>query len=258
MMQEAVVVGLGQMGAVFAHGLLRIGQSVHPVNRGSCLSELASRWEDDEAAKPSVVVLSVSEDALDDVLSSIPAAVQDRLVLLQNELLPHRWKRHQLSPTVAVVWFEKKSNTGLRQIVPTKVFGAQAGVVKKVLCSIGIEVIAQESHDGLVGALVAKNLYILTSNIAGIMVEGTVSGLLHAHRTLAEDVAAEVLALQQRRCTEALDAALALECMWEAFERDPEHRCRGRSAPERLRRALEQGAQLGVELPVLTRISQCL
>ena len=42
-MNVVVIIGLGQLGRVFAGGLLRVGCSVVPVNRGDDMAALAQR-----------------------------------------------------------------------------------------------------------------------------------------------------------------------------------------------------------------------
>ena len=46
------------------------------------------------------------------------------------------------------------------------------------------------------------------------------------------------------------------DAMVTAFEGDPAHKCMGRSAPARLKRALEHAAAHGLETPALKRIAQ--
>lgn len=249
MVQPVVTVGLGQMGGTFAHGLLRAGRTVIPVTRAMTMDEVAA-----EVPEPELVLVAVAEDALDRVLAGVPAAWRDRLALLQNELLPADWEKHGLAdPTVAIVWFEKKKTTPIHVILPTRVAGPHARLLVDALSALEIaaEVIAP---DALVFELVRKNLYILTSNIAGLEVGGTTGELWKEHRALATDVANEVLALQAWRAGRTLDSKALLDALAEALEADPQHKCTGRSAPARLERALAQAAQAGLTLPTLQRI----
>ena len=245
-----VIVGLGQMGGVFAHGLLRAGRVVHPVTRAMTMDAVAR-----ELSAPALVLIAVAEDALDGVLASVPDAWRDRLALLQNELLPCDWERHGIDdPTIAIVWFEKKKTTPIHVVVPTVVAGPRAGVLLDALRDLEIPARAIE-REALLFELARKNLYILTSNIAGLEVGGTVSELWSQHRALAFDVAGEVLALEAWRAGEALPREALIAAMVEAFEGDPQHRCTGRSAPARLKRALAHAAQAGIAVPTLERIA---
>lgn len=250
MSQSIVIVGLGQMGGTFAHGFLRGGRTVHPVTRAMSMEQVAA-----EASAPSLALIAVAEDALDGVLATAPAAWRDRLALLQNELLPGEWERHGIAdPTIAIVWFEKKKTTPIHVVVPTLVCGPRAGVVLDALDALEIPARAIE-RDALLFELVRKNLYILTSNIAGLEVGGTVGELWKQHRALASDVASEIVALQAARAGQPLDHGALVDAMVEAFEGDPEHRCTGRSAPARLGRALAQAERAGLALPTLARIA---
>lgn len=249
-MSHVVVVGLGQMGGTFAHGFLRTGHTVHPVTRGMVMREVAT-----EARAPALVLVATGEAVLDGVLASVPAEWRDRLALLQNELLPCDWERHGIpDPTVAIVWFEKKKETPIHVVLPTLVAGPRASVVVGALEALDVPCRTIDASE-LLFELARKNLYILTTNIAGLEVGGTVSELWSAHRALATDVASEVLAIQSWRARTALPREKLMAGMVEAFEGDPNHRTTGRSAPARLRRALEHAKQAGIAVPTLERIA---
>jgi hypothetical protein len=250
MREPIVVVGLGQMGGTFAHGWLRGGHSIHPVTRAMDPLAVAA-----EVPAPALVLVATGEAELDPVLAGMPAPWRDRLVLLQNELLPEDWERHGISePTVAIVWFEKKKVTAVRPILPTRVCGPRAELVRSSLRALDIPAQSIEP-DELLFELVRKNLYILTSNIAGLEVGGTVGELAAQHRALAADVAAEVVAVQAWRARRALPFDALFAAMLEAFDADPGHTCTGRSAPARLRRALDHADQAGLSVPTLSRIA---
>jgi len=104
MKKPVVLIGAGEMGGVFARGLLRLGHPVYPLTRAMDMHKTAKDILDPEA-----VIVAVAESDIHPVLSDIPEAWRDRLVLLQNELLPRDWQKHHLhNPTVISVWFEKK------------------------------------------------------------------------------------------------------------------------------------------------------
>ena len=56
MAKSVVVVGLGEMGSVFARGFLRLGYTVHPVTRNREMQVVA-----DEVANPELVLIAVGE-----------------------------------------------------------------------------------------------------------------------------------------------------------------------------------------------------
>jgi 3-hydroxyisobutyrate dehydrogenase-like beta-hydroxyacid dehydrogenase len=66
-MNEVVVIGLGQLGRVFAGGLLRAGCTVVPVNRGDDMAMLAQAHP-----SPELVLVAVAENDLHTVLASLP------------------------------------------------------------------------------------------------------------------------------------------------------------------------------------------
>ena len=244
------IVGIGQMGGVFARGFLRLGRPVVPIVRGVSPGSLLGRPD-----HPELVLVAVAEGDLHPVLAGLPAPWRDRAGLLQNELLPRDWEAHRISdPTVAVVWFEKKAGRPITEIVPTPVFGPAAGLVADALATLGLAT-ARPPRERLVFELVRKNLYILTANIAGLDTGGAVGELWERHRTLAAAVAADVLAVQSRLAGVPLPEDELLAALGADFAADPGHGATGRSAPVRLRRALDLAASHGVETPALAAIA---
>jgi hypothetical protein len=250
MKKPVVIVGLGEMGDLFARGFLKLGHPVYPVLRGSDPAELAR-----EVPAPELVLVAVGEDDLHPVLKGLPDSWRGRLALLQNELLPRDWERHGISdPTVIVVWFDKKKGRPFVAVLPTPVAGPSAGLVVRALQAI--EVPAWEvPREDLLYELARKNLYILTVNIAGIRAGGTVSQLWANHRELAEAVFGEALAVQEWLAGTPLPRERLLAGLLEGFEGDPDHICTGRSAPRRLQRALDFAKAAGIDTPVLQEIA---
>ena len=245
------LIGVGEMGAVFSHALLRTGHPVFPALRSTPAADAYERNPD-----PALALVTVGEDDLHSVLDDVPEAWRSRIGLIQNELLPRDWIRHGIeSPTVAVVWFEKKPGRATRVIIPTPIAGPYAGMLVDALTSIGIaaEVISDEM---LIDALVAKNLYILTANIAGLRTGGTVAELWDDHHPLATSVASEVLDIQDWLVGHPVDRERATAGMVEAFRGDPDHGTTGRSAPRRLERAIRHARKAGISTPVLIEIGR--
>ncbi len=250
MKNAVVVVGMGEMGSVFARGFLRAGHPVYPVVRGMEMAALAS-----EMPRPELVVIAVAETDLHPVLQQMPAAWGDRLVLLQNELLPADWQQYDLEPTVISVWFEKKKGMDSKVIIPSPVYGPHAGQVAEALAGIDIASRVLPDSEALLFELVLKNVYILTTNIAGLKIGGNVGELWQNHRELATAVAKEVIELQQVLTGQRFDAAALIDAMVQAFNGDLQHQCMGRSAPARLARALQLAEKNGVQLVTLKEIS---
>jgi len=250
MKNPVVVIGIGEMGSVFARGFLRLGHPVYPVVRGVEMVEVANR-----VAETELVVIAVAEKDIQDVLQAVPDSWRDRLVLLQNELLPNDWIMHDLDPTVISVWFEKNKGMDSKVIIPSPVFGKHAQQVADALSSIDIATSVLGSTEDLLFELVLKNVYILTTNISGLETGGTVGELWSDHWEVATQVANEIIQLQQKLIGQSLDAEQLIEGMVNAFNGDTEHGCMGRSAPARLERALMLADEHGLDLPRLKQIA---
>lgn len=252
MPSPVIVVGMGELGGVFARGLLRAGHPVFPVTRRVTLSVRA-----EEGLDPELVLITVGEADLAPVLEDAPAQYRGRLGLVQNELLPRDWLAHGLAtPTVAVVWFEKKPGRPVNVVLPTVLHGPGAALLEEGLGKLDIPTRRATDEDALLTALVEKNLYILTTNLAGLRSGGTAQQLWRDHRALAEDVAGEVLDIQDF----LTERKLSREPLMQAFERavmaDPAHQCTGRSAPIRLARAIGHADRAGLAVPTLRAIAR--
>lgn len=246
-MKTTVIIGLGQLGRVFAGGLLRTGHQLVPVNRGDSLQEAAA-----EHPAPELVLVAVAEPDLHPVLASLPAAWKSRAGLMQNELLPRDWAAHGIvDPTVVCVWFEKKKGTDAKPLIASPVAGPKAELLVKALAAIDLPARAIDDAEELLYELVRKNLYILTTNIAGLRTGGTVGELWQKHEAFAREVANEVMDIQDWLTGVTHDRDRLIAGMLEAFAGDPAHQCMGRSAPERLARALRHADAAGVKVPTM-------
>lgn len=251
MESPVILIGIGEMGSVFARGLLRSGHPVYPVTRHTDLAETAQ-----QLPAPEMVLVAVAEIDLHAVLEQIPAAWFPRIALLQNELLPGDWQQYGFTqPTVVSVWFEKKQGQDVKVLLPSPVFGPQAGLLRQCLDSLDIPVRILADADELLFELVLKNVYIVTTNCAGLVTGGTVSELWSRHRELAEAVAREVIQIQEFLTGRELPADRLIAGMLEAFAGDPDHGCMGRSATARLARALQQADAAGLAVPRLREIA---
>lgn len=243
-----IVIGIGEMGSVFARGFLRRGYPVFPVTREQELSVCAAT-----CPEPVLVLVAVAEADLQAVLDQIPVPWEDRLCLLQNELLPRDWSAFD-HPTVISVWFEKKKGMDSKPILPSPVYGPQAELVAKALASLDLPCRVLDTPEQLLFELVLKNLFILTTNLCGLEVGGTLGQLWSNHQDLALRVANEVIDLQQALTGKDFDREALVQGMVAAFEGDPDHPCTGRSAAARLARALEQATAHNLDLPSLREL----
>ncbi|MBI1424578.1 MAG: hypothetical protein GC149_14120 [Gammaproteobacteria bacterium] len=250
MKNPVVLVGVGEMGGVFARGILRVGHPVIPVTRGSNLPEIVAAYP-----TPQLVLVSVAENDLHTTLAQLPAPWRDRVGLLQNELLPRDWEQHQLpQPTVISVWFEKKKGQDAKVLIPSPVFGPQAGLLVAALAALDIPAVTLNTADDLCYELVRKNVYILTTNISGLVTGGNVSELWQQHQELARQVANEVIDIQEWLTNRTFDRERLIAGMVEGMEGDPAHMCMGRSAPGRLQRALRYADEAKLPVPALRDI----
>ncbi len=249
MQKPIILVGIGEMGAVFARGFLRLGHPVFPVTRATDMADVAAT-----ATNPEAVLVAVGEKDLQNILGELPAAWADHLILLQNELLPADYVNFP-NATVISVWFEKKKGQEAKVIIPSPAHGPKAALLQQALASIDIPVEQLESDKELLFELVVKNLYIITSNIAGIKAGGSVGELWQKHRKLAETVANDVIDLQEALTGESFDRDALIQSMVAAFDADPAHQCMGRSAPARLQRALDHADEHQLEVPTLAEIA---
>lgn len=247
MKKPIVIIGIGEMGGVFARGFLRSGHPVFPVTRNMALEKVA-----EELTDPELVLLAVAEKDLHGGLETLPSAWHSKLVLLQNELLPGDWQQYSYTdPTIISVWFEKKKGQDAKVLIPSPAYGPHAELLKTALGNIDIPVRVLNDESELLFELVRKNVYILTTNIAGLKTGGTVSELWSQHRDLANNVATEVIQIQEKLTGVKLEPDHLIAGMTEAFEGDPDHKCMGRSAPARLQRALQLASKHQLTLPVL-------
>jgi len=250
MQEPVIVIGTGEMGGVFTRGLLRLGHPIFPVNRHTNLEKICKA-----VPEPRLVLVAVGENDLHSTLENIPKEWYSQLGLLQNELLPGDWKQHEISnPTVISVWFEKKKGQDFKVLVPSPIYGPQAALLEKALATLEIPSWELDSEAELEYELVRKNVYILTTNIAGLVIGGTVDDLWFKHEDLARQIANEVMDIQAWLVGHHLERERLIEGMVEGIKGDLQHKCMGRSAPIRLARAIQHADQAGLKVPKLREI----
>jgi len=248
---EVVVIGLGQLGRVFAGGLLRAGRTVVPVNRGDDMTALSRHYP-----APELVLVAVAENDLHSVLANLPETWKSRVALIQNELLPRDWEQYRYTdPTVISVWFEKKKGTDARPLIASPAAGPGAALLCQALAAIDLPCREVALGDELLFELVRKNVYILTTNIAGLKTGGSVSHLWAQHQAFARKVANEVMDIQDALTGSRFNRDALIAGMLEAFDGDPDHGCTGRSAPARLARALRHADVFGLGVPTLRALA---
>ena len=251
MSEPVVIIGIGEIGGVLARGILKSGHPVFPVTRDMKLHD-----EVKKIPNPRAVILAVSEDDIHTMLNEIPPEWRDKLVLLQNELLPQDWLSENISePTVLVVWFEKKPGQDSRIIIPSPVFGPNSELIQNALEAVNIPSKQLLHEDELLYELVRKNLYILTTNIAGLITGGMVRDLVSKHYDFTMKVAGDVLDIQDFLTDKKNNRDILFQGLQEAFDADLDHKCVGRTAPKRLVRQLHHAKKASIQAPVLQKIA---
>ncbi len=249
-----VIVGIGELGGELARGFLKCGRPVYPVLRGTDPAEVARNLPE-----PELVAVAVAEEDLPPTLEQLPPIWRDRVVLVQNELTPRLWQRHGIErPTVAVVWFEKKPDRPLVDILDTPVYGPKAAQVTAALERLGVKTRILESEEALLFELAQKSLYILTLNCAALVIDGTAAEIWYEHPSFAQAVAEELLTLLERRFKRSLPRRALIEGMVAGIDDCPGRPARGRRARERLARCLAEAREAGISVPTLERIGERL
>jgi ketopantoate reductase len=245
------VLGIGELGSVFARAFLKNNHPVYPITRETNASALANQID------PEFILICTGEADLQDALETIPSQWKDRVVMMQNELLPRDWESHNFTdPTVISVWFEKKKGIDSKVLISSPAYGPKAQILSDSLALIDIPAHALTNEDALLFELVLKNLYILTTNIAGMAIEpgANVDDLRNNHLPLMREVLKDVLKLQTQLTGKEFNEGQLEQGMIKAFEGDLEHGCMGRSAPARLDRALQLAKELDLVMPTLEKI----
>ncbi|MBT7127938.1 MAG: hypothetical protein HN946_04675 [Candidatus Thioglobus sp.] len=251
MKKPIVVLGIGELGSVFARAFLKNNYPVYPITKETDINELAHNID------PELILICTGEADLQNALKDIPDKWKNRVAMMQNELLPRDWEDHGfINPTVISVWFEKKKGMDSKVLISSPVFGKKSHILAESLALIDIPAHVLNSEDALLFELVLKNLYILTTNIAGLAIEpgANVDSLRRNHLQLMRDVSSDVLILQSALTGQVFDQTDLEQGMIEAFEGDLKHGCMGRSAPARLERALQLARELDLTMPTLEKI----
>lgn len=250
MKSPIIIIGIGELAGVFARGFLRNGHPVYPMTR-----QMDMATEAINLPEPELVLVAVQESELHAVLEKIPAIWQDKICLVQNELLPRDWQIHGLeNPTVTVVWFEKKKQIEVTNILYSPSFGPHAHALSMALKAVEIPAPVLQKEEDLLYELVRKSIYILTVNIAGLVENYQVIELWEKHQQLAEQIAQEVIAVQETLVGEKLDYDKMIQGMVEGIKDCPNRHCLGRRALSRLERTLENASKANLATPKLQQI----
>jgi hypothetical protein len=253
MNQPVVIIGMGELGGVFAKSFLRNGCPVYPVVRSMNMSE-----EAEIMPNPQLVLVAVAEKDFQSVMANIPSQWKNRIGLLQNELLPRDWMSHDIeNPTVLSVWFEKKKNMDYKVLIPSRLYGPKAELIAESLSGIQIPCMVLNGEDDLLYELVRKNVFVFTINIAGLALEdgATTYTLWTKHNKLALKIANEVIDVQEWLTGASFRRQRLIDGFEEGIRGDPDHNCMGRAARERLVRIIAAADAADLKIPGIRSIN---
>jgi ketopantoate reductase len=254
MRKPAVIIGIGQIGTVFAKGFLRLGYPVFPVLRGSSLSTCAN-----EVTDPVTTLIAVREEDLHIVLEQLPLAWANSVVLVQNDLLPRDWEKHKIgSPTVVSVWFEKREGVAPTPYFPSPIFGPQDTLIRDVFRAVDLPQSIMSNYEAMVTELVRKNLYIISKNIVGLVAEGTVGEVWEQDQDVFFRVIEDVFNIQAALVEIVLDKERLLKQVADDIEALPDKGTAGGSAKARLTRMLQAADSVGINASALAEIQNAI
>jgi hypothetical protein len=249
-MRDLAIIGLGELGQLFGAAALRAGIRVTPVTRGMSSAE---RLRELEHHTP--VLVAVGEADLEAVLEQLPSERKGSLILLQNELFPAQWERHDSSPTVLVPWMLKKKGQPLLVARSTPVFGQYSELVRELHRAAGLSAETLPTRAALLTAIVEKYAFILTVNALGLLRDTTLGVWLVADPALIAELSREAAQLGGRLCGAEQDESAVAEVVAKGMHALSGMRARGRTAQERVDRALGLASQFGLSAPALRRAS---
>jgi hypothetical protein len=245
-----VIIGMGQLGNVFAGAFLSVGFPVYPILRGMRIDIAAN-----EIPNLRFILVAVAEKDLEEVLTQIPTQWSDKVCLIQNELLPYVWKSHYIrDPTVISVWFEKKKGKTLAVLLPSPIYGPQAAFIANALERSDIPCTLLANENQLLFELVTKNVFVFTINIYGLKMDGTVADAWQKHGPMTRRIAKEIIQLQEQITGVTFSHEIIFDKIHAAIKNAPDHKCRGRSAEGRLKRVMILAQDLKVDIPEIQNI----
>ncbi|NYT52535.1 MAG: hypothetical protein H0A74_03055 [Candidatus Vesicomyosocius endoextente] len=252
MKKPIIVLGIGELGSIFSRAFLKNNYPVYPITRQTNINELSN------TINPELVLVCTAEGDLQNALLSTPDKWKDRITMIQNELLPRDWQTHNfVDPTVISVWFEKKKGIDTKVLISSPTYGKKAKILVDSLSLINIPSHILNSEEELLFELVLKNLYILTTNIVGLVIESdaNINDLRNKHSSLMRNVSNDIIALQSKLTGQTFDEKKLEQGMIKIFESDLEHSCMGRFALTRLKRTLELAKAFNLSVPALKKIA---
>jgi len=247
-MRDFIVYGLGELGRLYGSAALRAGLRVTPVTRALDPADVFSHVPGETP-----ILVAVGEDALDDVLSALGPRGNDA-ILLQNELFPSSYQKHEVTPTVMVPWVLKKRGVATSVARPTPVFGRHADLVCELHQALDLPVTKLREEAALHQALIEKYAFIITINALGLLRDRTLGMWLQEDPIRVHAIGLEAAQLGAILCEQQdVDLAKCARVVVEGMRALGTTGARGRTAGSRIARALAHGKRIGIALPELSR-----
>ncbi|MFT3928095.1 MAG: hypothetical protein QM778_36540 [Myxococcales bacterium] len=258
-MHDLIVMGIGELGQLYATAALKRGMRVIPVTR---------------AARPEValqgipldtpLLVAVGEADLEPALESLPKPRLDSIILLQNELFPSLWQRFSERATVMVPWLLKKKGEPLLVARSTPVYGQFAELAQALHESLGFAVDRLPDMAALEQAIVDKYAFILSVNALGLMRDIRLGEWLKDGPQEVQVLAREAAVLGSRLVSEGarspsnqpIDLNQTVAQVHAGMLHMAGMRAKGRTAPDRVRRALEHAGRFRLNTPALLQASR--
>jgi hypothetical protein len=244
-MDEMIVLGVGELGRLFAGAALAEGLHVTPITRGVTPAHvLAGR-------PPHVPILvAVGEDALERALDSLPAARRDDAVLVQNELWPSVWQSRGFRPSLMLPWVLQKPGLPRTVVGTTPVFGAHAAMLGALCARLSLPCVGITERE-VPQALADKYTFILVINALGCWRDELLGRFLTDAQPQIAALCQEASALSAALLDAPLDPVRSHRLTLDAMEAMASMRARGRTASLRVDRALGHAATHGLNVPAL-------
>lgn len=246
-----IVVGLGELGSWFAHGLLRAGHPVIPVTRSMSFSQ-----EQRGRAPGTPLLVAVPEAQLPAVLAQVEPDRRGDVMLVQNatfrgDALLQGWP----DVTWAMVWTLRKK--GMPQLVgqPTVLWGPHAETLRDAQQQVGMPTLVAGSSLELDQWLATKFAFILTISAMSLAGATTLGDAMDRHSDAVEAWIMEGLALASVRLDDLLPVEPARQRIREGLHNMRAMPTGGRAAAGRIVAALELAGAHGIDAPALRRLA---
>lgn len=247
--QTLLLLGVGQLGRLYAGGALRSGACVVPILRDTDVAPVLCAYPEGTP-----VLCAVGESDLDDAVARFPIDRRADLVFVQNELLPDDLERlGARGATLAVVWTLQKPGMPTLVARATGVGGRHAAAVLawhralELPCTLyPPELLAIEAA--------AKYAFIVAINALGVLAPHTVGEWRRRDPARVDALVREATAIAVARIDAPTAFDETLSRVWDGatgFEALP---TRGRSSAARVVRALGHAARLSLSTPTLTEV----